>query len=86
MEITFCFLMDFALRVDEATLTREAKSLVCTARAGDSAVLDSPVSMELKLPSERPRSKGGEKRKASSALPSRPAMQVGNGIEVMGQS
>lgn len=85
LEITFCFLMDFALCVDEATLTREAKSLACTARAGDSAVLDSPVSMELKLPSEWPRSKGGEKRKASSALPSRPAMQVGNGVQVIGQ-
>lgn len=88
LEITFCFLMDFTLKVDEAMLVREADSLARTCRTADSAVLDSPVSMELKLPipGERPRSKGGEKRKASSALPSRPAMEVGKGIEVLGQS
>ena len=86
LEITFCFLMDFTLKVDEQMLIREADQLVRTCQSGGSAVLDSPVSMELQLPGDRPRSKGGEKRKASSALPSRPAMQVGKGIEVMGQS
>ena len=86
LEITFCFLMDFTLKVDEQMLFNEAETLVRTCRNSDSAVLDSPVSMELKLPDGSPRSRGGEKRKASSALPSRPAMQVGKGIEVMGQS
>jgi hypothetical protein len=50
-------------------------------------MMDTPTGslLELKLPTK---SKGGEKRKASSALPSRPAIQVNNGqaIEVMGQS
>jgi Cyclin len=86
LEITFCFLMDFSLKVDERMLSREAENLVRSCRHSDSAVMDSPISMELKLPDDRPRSKGGEKRKASSALPSRPAIQVGKGIVVMGQS
>lgn len=89
LEITFCFLMDFSLKVDEAMLTREADTLARTCRGEESAVLDSPVSMDLKLPlsgDQRPRSRGGEKRKASSTLPSRPAVQVGKGIEVLGQS
>ncbi len=86
LEITFCFLMDFTLKVDEQMLVREAEQLVRTCRRGESAVLDSPVSMDLKLPGDRPRSRGGEKRKASSALPSRPAMQVGKGMEFLGQS
>jgi Cyclin len=86
LEITFCFLMDFTLKVDEQMLYNEAEALLRTRRTDESAVLDSPVSMELKLPGEKPVSRGGEKRKASSALPSRPAIQVGKGIEVMGQS
>lgn len=84
LEVTFLFLAAFDLKVDEEDLTQEAESLARNARGNDSAMLDSPVSLELKIP---PRSKGGEKRKASSALPSRPAIQVSNGaIEVGGQS
>lgn len=87
LEVTFLFLMAFELKVDEAALTRQAESLARSAYGSDSAMLDGPVNMELKLPSERPKSRGGEKRKASSALPSRPAIQVNNGaIEVVGQS
>ncbi|KAI9872775.1 MAG: hypothetical protein M1823_008085, partial [Watsoniomyces obsoletus] len=81
LEITFCFLMDFTLKVDERMLYDEAEALLRTCRTDDSAVLDSPVSMELKLPGAWSASRGGEKRKASSALPSRPAIQVGKGIE-----
>ena len=81
LEITFCFLMDFTLKVDEQMLVREADQLVRTCRGVQSAVLDSPVSMELHIPGDRPRSRGGEKRKASSALPSRPAMEGAKGID-----
>ncbi|ETN44421.1 uncharacterized protein HMPREF1541_10602 [Cyphellophora europaea CBS 101466] len=93
LEVTFLFLMAFELKVDEATLAREAESLARGARgASDLVLLDGPSAMELTLPTERRQSKGGEKRKASSVLPSRPAIQVNNGamgsaaIEVMGQS
>ena len=66
LEITFCFLMAFELKVDAEMLQNEVESL------RGSAVQDSPVSMtEMKLPSK------GEKRKASSALPSRPAIPMG---------
>jgi len=61
LEITFCFLMNFELKVDAKMLQQEVHFL-----AG-SAVQDSPVSLEMKVPV-----KGG-KRKASSALPSRSA-------------
>jgi Cyclin len=89
LEITFCFLMDFSLKVDATMLQQEADSLARTVHDDDddAVVLDSPTSMELKLSGEPPKSRGGEKRKASSALPSRPAFQAGHvGIEVMGQS
>lgn len=122
LEISFCFLMDFNLKVDVQGLSVEAEGLARTYQrgmrgggeglgiatgggGGDSAILDtSPISaggggnMELKmpasllvLPDQRPRSRGGgagEKRKASSNLPSRPNVSVerGKGIEVMGQS
>ena len=65
LEITFCFLMDFELKVDEAMLQKEVESL------RGSALADSPVSFEMKMPGGK-----GEKRKASSALPSRPAIPV----------
>lgn len=76
LEITFCYLMDFSLKVNEEMLVKEAEQLVRTCRGGESAILDSPISMELHIPGERPRSRGAEKRKASSALPSRPAVQA----------
>lgn len=91
LELTFCFLMSFELRVDAETLTREAEGMRGARRASGmgSAVaeVDSPVSMsfELKMPEIRrgdaasmPGEEGhGEKRKASSVLPSRPALGVG---------
>lgn len=87
LEITFCFLMEFSLKVDEAMLTREAESLARQSTSAAAAVLDSPVSLELKLPSDAAKgSPRAEKRKASSTLPSRPVVQVGKSIEVMGQS
>ncbi|RMD42661.1 hypothetical protein DV735_g2477, partial [Chaetothyriales sp. CBS 134920] len=65
LEITFCFLMDFSLKVDPAVLQQEAQ-----------------------MPKSR---SSGEKRKASSVLPSRPAFHTplapgttGAGIEVAG--
>lgn len=83
LEITFCFLMDFELKVDAEMLTREVLSL--SSSAGRNKLLDSPVSLgetlgaeedsfgELKMP-------GGlgikGKRKASSALPERPKMEI----------
>jgi hypothetical protein len=86
LEITFCFLMDFTLKVDPVIMQKEAEELAWSAKRGDNALLDSPISMELNLPSGRPKSRGGEKRKASSALPSRPAFQAtSQGIEVIGQ-
>lgn len=62
LEIAFCFLMNFELKVDAEMLQAEVEML-----RGGSAVYDSPVSFEMKLPTQ------GEKRKASSALPSRTA-------------
>jgi hypothetical protein len=62
LEITFCFLTNFELKVDAEMLQEEASSL----REGD-AVRELPASLDLMLP------KGG-KRKASSAVPSRPLM------------
>jgi len=65
LEIAFCFLMNFELRVDAEMLQAEVDSL---ARAATSAIQDSPIIFEAKVPSK------GEKRKASSTLPTRPAM------------
>lgn len=65
LEIAFCFLMNFELRVDAEMLQAEVDSL---ARAATSAIQDSPVSFEMQLPPQ------GEKRKASSTLPTRPMM------------
>ena len=80
LEVTFLFLMSFELKVDEGHLAQQAESLARSARgASESAMIDGQLAagsvMELKLPSERSRG-GAEKRKASSALPSRPAIQV----------
>jgi hypothetical protein len=83
LEITFCFLMNFELKVDAEMLTREVLSL--SSSAGRNKLLDSPVSLgetlgaeenafgELRMP-DRVGVKG--KRKASSALPGRPKMDV----------
>jgi hypothetical protein len=88
LEVTFCYLMDFNLKVDAAMLQREAENL-CRQNRYESVVFDAPVSpIDLRLPEDGGdrRSRGAEKRKASSTLPSRPVVQVGGGIEVMGQS
>jgi len=61
LEITFCFLTNFELKVDAEMLLEEAMSL----RNGAS-VSDEPASFQPQLPTK------GEKRKASSNLPSRP--------------
>jgi Cyclin len=92
LEVTFCFLMDFSLKVDAAMLQREAVALCRpNARFGyrDVTIPGLMGSIELKLPNladrERARQQGktgAEKRKASSTLPSRPAIQMGPGIEV----
>ena len=63
LEITFCFLMDFELKVDAERLQREADSLRSNAVDQDSA------SMTIALPSPR-----RDKRKASTVLPERPAV------------
>lgn len=103
LEITFCFLTSFVLKVDADQLQREAESLARTYKTGDNdfAVLDwqdDPriKGIELKLPENRFKHGAGsgtrtpEKRKASSTLPSRPALHVGasvnSSIEVIGQS
>lgn len=65
LEIAFCFLMNFELKVDSDMLQAELETL-----RGGTAILDSPISFEMKMPAK------GEKRKASSALPSRPAMPM----------
>ena len=60
LEITFCFLTNFELKVDAGMLSEEASSL----REGG-AIREISASLEMTLPK-------GEKRKASSALPTRP--------------
>lgn len=60
LEITFCFLTNFELKVDATMLQEEALSL----RDGQT-VREIPARLELLIPK-------GEKRKASSALPARP--------------
>ncbi len=64
LEITFCFLTNFELKVDAEMLQEEASSL----REGG-AVREVAGSLDLMLPQAK-----GEKRKASSALPTRPLM------------
>jgi hypothetical protein len=88
LEITFCYLMDFGLKVDAEMLQREAQNL-CRPNRYESAVYDQPVSpLDLRLPEESSdrKARTAEKRKASSTLPERPIVQIGAGIEVMGQS
>ncbi|RMZ90085.1 hypothetical protein DV736_g2684, partial [Chaetothyriales sp. CBS 134916] len=102
LEVTFCFLMDFSLKVDPETLQKEAQMLagrVNASGAGGASgtetavVVDSSISGGSSTKSDgeinRPKSRSGEKRKASSTLPSRPAFHAlapgGNGgIEVAG--
>lgn len=102
LEITFCFLTGFVLKVSAEQLQNEAECLARVFKENDNALVDSPndehaKKMELKIPEHRfkhivPASEARtpEKRKASSTLPSRPALHVGaglsSGIEVMGQS
>jgi Cyclin len=62
LEITFCFLTNFELKVNADMLQAEALSL----RDG-AALQEIPARLQLLLPK-------GEKRKASSALPTRPLM------------
>ncbi len=64
LEITFCFLTNFELKVDSVMLQEEATSL----REGK-AIQNLPAGLHLVLPK-------GEKRKASSTLPTRPLMPV----------
>lgn len=87
LEITFCYLMDFSLKVDAAMLQREAENL-CRHDRYENIILDSPLTvLELRMSEDNERkSRSAEKRKASSTLPSRPLVKVGNAIEVMGQS
>lgn len=100
LEIGFCFLMDFGLKVDEAMLVEQARYLVQMGGDGDgdSAVVGSLArAMELRLPEPRRKKAAGEdngaltprtveKRKASSSLPVRPVQHVGQGIGIVGQS
>lgn len=61
LEIGFCFLMDFGLKVDERMLTDEAQHLVQVNNS--SAITDNdlePGGMQLKLPEPRNRRKSGE--------------------------
>ncbi|OAP63683.1 hypothetical protein AYL99_02910 [Fonsecaea erecta] len=87
LEITFCYLIDFSLKVDAEMLQREAESL-CRHNRYEAVLVEYPLSpLELQMPENGDRkSRGAEKRKASSTLPSRPVVQVGTGIEVLGQS
>ena len=64
LEITFCFLTNFELKVNAEMLQKEALSL----REG-SALQEIPARLQLLLPK-------GEKRKASSVLPTRPLMSA----------
>lgn len=87
LEITFCYLMDFSLKVDASMLQGEAENL-CRHSRYESVIVHNPVApLELKMPENgdtKPRTP--EKRKASGTLPNRPAIHVGTGIEVVGQS
>jgi len=87
LEITFCFLMNFTLKVDAAMLQHEAENLA-RQNQDESALQDSSASaIEFNMSGEAERkTRGGEKRKASSVLPSRPVVPVGTSIEVVGQS
>lgn len=64
LEITFCFLTNFELKVDSEMLQEEAEA--ASLREGE-AVQELPAGLQLVLPK-------GEKRKASSVLPTRPLM------------
>ncbi|KIV85906.1 hypothetical protein PV11_01558 [Exophiala sideris] len=88
LEITFCYLMDFSLKVDASMLQGEAENL-CRHNRYDSVVLNNNhvTPLELKMPEEGERKlRTPEKRKASGTLPNRPAIHVGTSIEVVGQS
>ncbi|OAL21627.1 hypothetical protein AYO20_11345 [Fonsecaea nubica] len=87
LEITFCYLIDFSLKVDAEMLQHEAENL-CRNNRYETVLLDYTLGpLELRMPENGDRkSRGAEKRKASSTLPSRPVVQVGTGIEVLGQS
>ncbi|KIW23018.1 uncharacterized protein PV07_11252 [Cladophialophora immunda] len=87
LEITFCYLIDFSLKVDAEMLQHEAENL-CRHNRYEAVLFDYPLGpLELRMPENGDRkSRGAEKRKASSTLPSRPVVQVGAGIEVLGQS
>lgn len=63
LEISFCFLTDFELKMDAEKLADELRSL---SHQGSSSAL-MPAAFTPKLPARR------EKRKASTVLPSRPA-------------
>lgn len=70
LEIGFCFLMDFGLKVDEQMLTDEARYLV--QMSNDSAVADNNLdagALELKLPEPRRKGtqQGGENGEANGA-------------------
>ncbi|RMZ79429.1 hypothetical protein DV738_g3316, partial [Chaetothyriales sp. CBS 135597] len=66
LEITFCFLMDFSLKVDPVVLQQEAQMLAKRLSGSDPVVLDpSPISTAPDGDT-RPKSRsGGEKRKAN---------------------
>jgi len=88
LEITFCYLMDFSLKVDAAMLQGEAENL-CRHNRYDSVILGNNhvTPLELKMPDDGERKmRTPEKRKASGTLPNRPAIHVGTSIEVVGQS
>ncbi|KIX98906.1 uncharacterized protein Z520_05367 [Fonsecaea multimorphosa CBS 102226] len=92
LEITFCYLIDFSLKVDAEMLQGEAENLCRHNRYEGAVLFDYPSlghPLELRMPEnagDRKSRGGAEKRKASSTLPSRPVVQVGAGIEVLGQS
>jgi hypothetical protein len=77
LEITFCYLMDFSLKVDAAVLQKEAENL-CRNNRYENVLVDAPLSpIDLRLPESGERNpRTPEKRKASSTLPSRPLVQV----------
>lgn len=100
LEVTFCFLMDFTLKVDPQMLQNEAETLCRNSQSTNlpesgSAILDAVSgsgAIQLRLPTERNRAgttgstgSTAEKRKASSSLPMRP-VQLNAGIGIVGQS
>lgn len=96
LEIGFCFLMDFTLKVDAKMLTLEVQNLIRLSNMlSFGGHLADPASMQLSLPAPRNKRNGGdssnedvprstaEKRKASSSLPVRPLQ---HSIGIVGQS